>query len=809
MSTIDETTATSSSTDRSDLYCPHMHFSVDCSTFLNWSEDQPETVDEMADIFQSLVATVKCQPTLDDALEAKAVKFLEYVTPFGQSRVDSFLGSFESFFDDSSTNFVYSIVVLLTSVSQVVTTTTMKMLKNLMLMCSATLKYTLLKADLIPQLVITLNPLSLSLTDQAYIHTYLIHIIEISFWLATPDIFTYLEIEDRNEQKTIHETVLKQVLVPSEKYIWHLCMNSFSIIDGEQSTEFMVLLAQLLDISPSYQQTMDFVLRMPVAFTIPSCLTFFEDDDSIQNFLFLMINAQREWNETRSFKRHMWKTVHRMLQMEGIEDVGEAKLRNDINTDFGGDISERLGFSLATLPLPSASPSPPTPSHSPLPLPHHPHPPTPLCLSLTTHTLPLPSASPSPPTPSHSPLPLPHHPHPPLCLSLTMLVNDLDMDGLERDIVNDPIVAHVHKAAERSMFVSSTDRTLMDTGGQSIGCVKLVSNTLLEYCSPFLIWSEDQPETVDEKAVVFQSLVATVKYQPAFDASLEAKAVKFLESVNQDDEESADPLFTSLERTTDDSSSGFVQSIVVLISSTNCVIKTAAMKMFRNLIWRCSAGVLYTLVKAALIPQLITFLNLLSLSFVEAEDIHTCLFLSICKSLWLATPDGLRQLRIEDDKKQQTIHETVLKQVLLPSEKYICHLCMIRFSIVNGDQSWNFLDLLAHLLELFRYHQPTMEFVLRMPLFFTIPSCLSFFEDDRSIWYFLYLMNSTQWEWNKKGGDVRQIWKKVLRMLRMEGIEDVIEEKLQNDKNELRGGLIVDYSIKWSNLLGLNLPKEE
>ncbi|KAK2944280.1 hypothetical protein BLNAU_20776 [Blattamonas nauphoetae] len=49
------------------------------------------------------------------------------------------------------------------------------------------------------------------------------------------------------------------------------------------------------------------------------------------------------------------------------------------------------------------------------------------------------------------------------------------------------------------------------------------------------------------------------------------------------------------------------------------------------------------------------------------------------------------------------------------------------------------------------------------------------------------------------------MWKIVSRMLRMEGMENVIEAKLENDK-DMYGRSIVDKSIEWNNLLGMNLP---
>ncbi|KAK2954951.1 hypothetical protein BLNAU_10091 [Blattamonas nauphoetae] len=82
-----------------------------------------------------------------------------------------------------------------------------------------------------------------------------------------------------------------------------------------------------------------------------------------------------------------------------------------------------------------------------------------------------------------------------------------------------------------------------------------------------------------------------------------------------------------------------------------------------------TAEVRLALVKADLIPQITTTLNPQSLSFTEAVDIHTNLMISITHSVWLSTPDGLAELGIEDRDEQQAVHETVLKQILVPSEK--------------------------------------------------------------------------------------------------------------------------------------------
>ncbi|KAK2950675.1 hypothetical protein BLNAU_14346 [Blattamonas nauphoetae] len=136
---------------------------------------------------------------------------------------------------------------------------------------------------------------------------------------------------------------------------------------------------------------------------------------------------------------------------------------------------------------------------------------------------------------------------------------------------------------------------------------------------------------------------------------------------------------------------------------------------------------------ADLIPQLINTLNPLSLSFVTAENIHMCLIYCITCFLWLATPPGLEDLGIEDHDGQLAVHETVLKQVLIPSEEYIWHLCLNRLSIVDGLLSMRFMSLLAQLLRISSYYQPTMDFVLRIPLLgIEIGPCCPSQEDDNT-----------------------------------------------------------------------------
>ncbi|KAK2942785.1 hypothetical protein BLNAU_22303 [Blattamonas nauphoetae] len=332
---------------------------MDCSAFLNWDEGK----------FDSL------QPSPDASLDVKAVKFLESVKPKNHESPDALLNSLASNSDASQTDFVQSIVVLISSASNTITVAAMKMLDSLILFCSPKIHLALVKADLIPQVINSLNLQSLSFAETVDLHTRLMSWIPNSFWLATPNCLAQLGLKDENEQQAVHETVLKQVVVPLEKLGQapaHLSNFSLDCRD-----KLRLLRRQSRSAHTAHLRKANLRFEALCASRSPPTLP-------LSRFAF-WISLSRQQTLTKS----SWK-------------------------------NQKMS-SLISWPFSIAAPSPPTPSHSPLPLPHHPHPPTPLCLSLTTHTLPLPSASPSPPTPSHSPLPLPHHPHPPtpLCLSLT------------------------------------------------------------------------------------------------------------------------------------------------------------------------------------------------------------------------------------------------------------------------------------------------------------------------------------------------------------------------------------------------------
>ncbi|KAK2946423.1 hypothetical protein BLNAU_18674 [Blattamonas nauphoetae] len=186
MAAIGKNTDTSSSTTPSDLFSPELPFPTDCFPFLNWSNDRDESDREKAVVFRSLVSTMKFQPALNVSLEAKAVQFLESVTLLSQWPASIFLSGLGLTTDYSSTKFVQSIVVLLSSPNLAIIKPVMELLSSLIKWCSPRTHLALVKADLIPQVINTLHPLSISFSEAVDIHINLIPIIDNKVWLSTP-----------------------------------------------------------------------------------------------------------------------------------------------------------------------------------------------------------------------------------------------------------------------------------------------------------------------------------------------------------------------------------------------------------------------------------------------------------------------------------------------------------------------------------------------------------------------------------------------------------------------------------------------
>ncbi|KAK2949712.1 hypothetical protein BLNAU_15383 [Blattamonas nauphoetae] len=190
----------------------------------------------------------------------------------------------------------------------------------------------LVKANLIPQLITSLDPLSYSFTDAKDLHISLINVLSKFIQLAPPLEFRHLDSVGHRQQQITHETVLKLVLFPSQAYLRFICANYANIQNNTESDDFMHLLEGLLKSCPDFQPTRNFILALPVSLTISSSLTFIELDSSIAAFLASMVYDERNWIRKGRKYRPSDAEIHRSLQNDGFDDAIEQRLL----TVFGG-----------------------------------------------------------------------------------------------------------------------------------------------------------------------------------------------------------------------------------------------------------------------------------------------------------------------------------------------------------------------------------------------------------------------------------------------------------------------------------------
>ncbi|KAK2955237.1 hypothetical protein BLNAU_9789 [Blattamonas nauphoetae] len=554
---------------RADLSSPQLPYSVDDGHFMNWSEDQSESVHEPAVVYRSLVATMKLQPELCVSLEAKAAKFLKSVNPQNRTSADAFVSSHGRTTGESLTNFIQSIVVLISSPHHAITTAVMKMLCNLIWSCTTKFRLALLKADLIPLIIISLNPQSLSFAETEELQINLMSSIECSLYLMTPHRHGKVEIDDDNERQAVYETVLQQVIVPSEK-------------NRSEPATVSRRLWLLLDNKHCFR----------VIFVVSGITTRLYFPERFQ-FSLATLNG--------------WSLSSPSPPLSPCSCLfSHASVARDINPVS----TETVLFSDCCAPR-----------HSPA-IRHHQN---------CAH---------------HSPAArLEHqHPHSLDCLPPLTIVVDSSERQTNRNTASSSPTNPFFSALSR---LSSATDTLFEWNAIS-------AHYFMTVCGGKSCGREG---------------FGRKRQRPC-----------------------------SLASNSDNSLAVFVQSVVVLVSSTSQVIIKASMKMVEILTHNCSAQQRFALVKADLIPQLIISLDPQSLSFDEAVDIHIDLIHILTASFSFTFPDTLATLKIPDCDEQQSVHETVLHQVLIPSEKYICHLCVNRFSIIDHRLCESSLSLLTQLI---------------------------------------------------------------------------------------------------------------
>ncbi|KAK2960155.1 hypothetical protein BLNAU_5038 [Blattamonas nauphoetae] len=334
------------------------------------------------------------------------------------------------------------------------------------------------------------------------------------------------------------------------------------------------------------------------------------------------------------------------------------------------------------------------------------------------------------------------------------------------------------------------------------------NRTVVPEDEPFLNFDHCYDLSFEDKSRIYNSLVTLVKAEYPFDDALQDRVVMFLKSLRPQWGESrqAARLVTDLVSSSAGSDSGFLESILTLLSSPDSTIVAAALSFINETARISSPPIRCRLVNSDLIAKVLTTVQPHTLPVSGNEEIFDNLNKLILSSLNLAYPSSLLDLGLTTVVNQSNHREMIFQKVVLPSPQFLTFLISNRH-VLKGDLSLSFMYLLSTLLQISTFHCPTLEFVLASPIMMAFSSCFSFFEDDSFLWTILNYINRSLEEWKKEGLEVIQSVKRMMQALISEGFEDALEQMMKHDYEDYYCNEIVEFIHCISQSLGSNAKK--
>ncbi|KAK2942181.1 hypothetical protein BLNAU_22908 [Blattamonas nauphoetae] len=173
----------------------------------------------------------------------------------------------------------------------------------------------------------------------------------------------------------------------------------------------------------------------------------------------------------------------------------------------------------------------------------------------------------------------------------------------------------------------------------------------------------------EDQSTIFCSLVALVKAEHPFDKALQDKAVQFLKSLEPkwNEDELATKLVTDLVPSSAGSPSGFVESILTLLSSPHSTVVVTALSFLHKTAEDSSTEIRCRLVESDLVSKVLAAVQPHTLPISGNETMFYNLITIILDCITITSPLSLQQLGkiAKDDAFNH--REMILQKVVLPS----------------------------------------------------------------------------------------------------------------------------------------------
>ncbi|KAK2957793.1 hypothetical protein BLNAU_7227 [Blattamonas nauphoetae] len=325
----------------------------------------------------------------------------------------------------------------------------------------------------------------------------------------------------------------------------------------------------------------------------------------------------------------------------------------------------------------------------------------------------------------------------------------------------------------------------------------------------FLTMTTSRELPFSDGSILYSSLVARVKQESPFDEAVQDQAVELLKMFEPKPNESklADAIIKNLVPSSAGSTSGFIDSIVTLLSSPHSRVVEAALSFLFESICNSSFVVRHHLVESDLISKLLATTQTHILPISINVTIFGKLVNVIIYCLQLARPFYVSELGISA-LAAFNHREMIFQKVVIPSSQFMTSLISNRHFLNEALLDW-FMVLLTVLLRMCPFHRPTLEFVLDSPIAMGFSSCLTLVEDEHRFWVTLLNIHNSLKEWKKQSREVAQSGERMIQSLFSVGFEDTLDQMSMRDKGGYCGLRLVELVHCISLMLGSNVDCPE
>ncbi|KAK2946080.1 hypothetical protein BLNAU_18988 [Blattamonas nauphoetae] len=292
-------------------------------SFLTMKTSRELPLTDASILYSSLVARVKQESPFDEAVQDQAVDLLNMLEPKRNERklADSIIKDLVPSSAGSPSDFIESILTLLSSPHSTVVEAALSFLYESMCNSSFFVRYRLMESDLISKLLATTQTDILPISICRRVFRTLVNIVIYCLQLARPYLFCEFGLTEVPDAFTRREMIFPKVVIPLSQFVAFLISNRF-FLNKDLTIYVMALLGTLIEISPFHRPTLEFVVTSPIAFAFSSCLST-EFTPVLKNSLFCIYRSLGDWKNKGPEVVQSGKRMMRALLSEGFEDTLE------------------------------------------------------------------------------------------------------------------------------------------------------------------------------------------------------------------------------------------------------------------------------------------------------------------------------------------------------------------------------------------------------------------------------------------------------------------------------------------------------